>query len=121
MMAMLDTATTHQIELLECLDGITTLQAQALDLGDLLALDGLSAQRAAAVAAAAPFVPPAMPWSPQVEDLAMQVKSRSEELQQSIRGCMAAVRKELLALNERQQVAGYLKNEMAHRGVQWQR
>lgn len=121
MLATIDTAPVQQRALLQCLDGITALQEQALDAGDLLALGGLSEQRAVAVRDAAAFLPPAMPWAPEVLELAADVKNRSDELQQSIRGCMVAVRKELLALNDRQRVGGYLQSEMAQRGAQWHR
>ncbi len=121
MLATIDAASAQQTKLLLRLDELTALQEQALAAGDVLTLGELSEQRATAVRAAAGFVPPAMPWMPEVLELATDVKDRSDALQRSIRDCMAAVRKELLALNDRQRVSGYLRSEMAQRGAQWRR
>ncbi len=113
-------APLRQRELLLCLDEITDLQEQALDSGDLVALNQLSERRAQAVRAAAAFVPPALDWDAETRDLALHVKVRSESLQQSIRSCMVAIRKELVALTERQQVAQYLAPRAPQRGAKWQ-
>jgi len=115
------TAAPEQLALLQRLDDLTALQERALAEGDILALGGISEQRAAAVRAAAAFVPPAMPWAPEVLARAAEVKERADALQRSIQSCMTAVRKELLALNNRQRVGGYLQNEMAQQSVQWRR
>lgn len=119
-MAAPTTAPQRQRALLLCLDEITDLQEQALESGDLLALNQLSERRAQAVRAAADYVPPALDWDAETEALALHVKVRSESLQQSIRSCMAAIRKELVALTERQHVAQYLAPSASRRGAKWQ-
>lgn len=120
MPTMSETTTPRQQRaLLECLDEITDLQEQALNTGDLLALTQLSERRAQAVRAAAAFVPPAMAWDADTQAFALHVKVRSESLQQSIRSCMADIRKELVALTERQRVAQYLAPGTAARTAKW--
>lgn len=112
-------ALSVQRELLVGLDEITALQQNALDAGDLAALTRLSEMRTRVVREAAPFVPPTMDWTPNVADLAVRVRDRSDELQRSIQACMTSVRKELIALTERQRATQYLVRQGAVRGATW--
>ncbi len=109
----------QQRALLTCLDQLTTMQEHALNSGDLPALNQLSEERARVVREAALFVPPCAEWDPRVVDLALHVKARSENLQNEVRACMAAVRRELVALTKRSQVTHYLASGTARRGAAW--
>lgn len=109
-----------QRDLLERLLDLTTQQEEALNRGDMLMLTHLSEQRAREVQQTAAFVPPRIAWNPDLEDLALHVKERSDDLQHALRACMAAVRRELVALTDQRQVSQYLTSAAARRGATWQ-
>lgn len=113
-------AVSKQRALLEYLAENTLSQEQALDTGDLATLSRLSEQRTRTVGAAALFVPPVAPWDPELIDLAVYVRDRSDELQQAIRQCMTSVRKELVALTGRQRLSHYLDSAGARPEARWQ-
>ena len=114
------TTRARQHALLHFLSQNTREQERALSSGDLASLGRLSVERSRTVEAASAFVPPTAPWDPELVDLAMSVRDDAEELQNAIRQCMAAVRKELIGLTQRQGVAHYLSGQPRRHGARWQ-
>lgn len=77
-------------------------QAHALDRGDAALLIRLSELRGKAVSDSAAYLPPVTPWDPELAELVEQARERAEGLQQSIRACMATVRRDLATLTHHQ-------------------
>jgi hypothetical protein len=101
-------AAGRQRALLEQLVALSDQQEYALDSGDMDLLMRLSQLRGKVVGDAAPYLPPQMAWDAELAGLVTHVQERSEDLQQSIRACMAVVRRDLAALTHNQQVTRYL-------------
>lgn len=112
-------ALRRQRELLLFLDESASLQEQALDAGNLIELINLSERHAAAVRAAAEYVPPAVAWHPELEDMTVQIRDRAESLQHAIRDCMVMVRKELVALTEQERLTDYVAPNTTRQGATW--
>ena len=109
-----------QRDVLERLLDLTAQQEAALNQGDMLMLTHLSEQRTREVQQNAAVLPPQTAWSAELEELALHVKERSDDLQHALRACMAAVRRELVALTDQSQVGSYLTGVTARRGATWQ-
>lgn len=109
-----------QREVLERLLDLTAQQEEALNRGDMLTLTHLSEERTREVQKSAAFLPPQIAWCAAMEDLALHVKERSDNLQHMLQACMAAVRRELVTLTDQRQVSQYLTSATARRGAKWQ-
>lgn len=109
-----------QRALLERLLNLTAQQEAALNGGDMLLLTYLSEERSRAVQLSAPYLPPQTAWCPELAELAAHAKERSDDLQHAIQACMAAVRRELVALTDRRQVGHYLGGATPRRNAKWQ-
>ena len=123
MTVMVADVETHarQRALLTRLLELTQAQQQALDTGDLAALNAISGQRAQLVGAAAPYIPPQCPWDLALAPLAREVQETSERLQRDLRATQAAILRDLQALQKREQVVQYLpaagrKSRLAWKG-----
>jgi hypothetical protein len=109
---MLDTAVAQR-EVLERLLSLTGQQARALDAGDMAALTKLSRLRSETVKDAAAVLPPCQAWDQEVMELVSTLQGSMACLQQSIRACIAVVRRQLAQLTERSQASRYLTGTTA--------
>ena len=113
--------TTAQRAVLLQLDRLTGLETDALNHGDLAALAHFSEERARLVQGAAPSLPPAVPWAPELSELVDGVHGRSAALQDAVRDCMVEVRRELKHLAAQARITEYDRSggrEPAH--ARWQ-
>lgn len=107
----------RQRALLEQLVTLSDRQEYALDTGDMALLTQLSELRGKVVGEAADYLPPHTAWAPELAGLVTHVQERSEELQQSIHACMAAVRRDLAALTRKRQMTHYLTDAIPPNAV----
>lgn len=114
-----DATLPAQRALLERLTALGAEQEQALNAGDVSALTRLSELRAATVRDAAAYLPPAQAWDPTLTTMVADAQERSRNVQQQLSACMAVVRRELVALNDRRHVEDYLAYN-ATGGSTWQ-
>jgi hypothetical protein len=83
-----------QREILVCLISLADEQEFALAIGDLVALNDMSELRLQIVRETASFVPPLRAWAPENKELVEMAKQTMSRIQQSIRACMAVVRRQ---------------------------
>ena len=120
MVMVVDTETlTQQQTMLKRLLELAEEQRQALDHGDIAALEAISSLRALLVQAAAPFVPPHRPWDPSLEPLAAELQRVSDRLQQELHEAMQQVKKDMQQLSKREHVLDYIPGKAPQQRRAW--
>ena len=120
MVMVVDTEThTQQRTVLTRLLELAGEQRQALDHGDIAALEAISSLRDLLVQAAAPFVPPHRPWDPSLEPLAAELQRVSDNLQQELLEAMKQVRNDMQELSKREHVLDYIPGNAPQQRRAW--
>ena len=113
-----DTRTQQQALLTRLLE-LTEEQRQALDAGDIAAVDLISSLRTHVLQASAAFVPPQCAWDPSLKPQATELQQASDRLQQELLAVMTQVKRDMQELNKREHVLDYVPGIAPQRRMAW--